>query len=557
MYGFVAKSIQHFLVTAYGAEVWARIASVAGVSEDGFESMQVYPDALPMAVLEAASADLDRPPPELLEDIGTHLMTHPDTETVRRLLRFGGDSFEDILWSLEDLDARARLAMPDMDLPNFRLRDTGGGTYQLCVAWPSVGEHGDALAAPLVLGMLRALSDDCGALVVMDLCQGGNDGAQAISIHLVESAFSSGRAFHLSPVFDVETAMPKAAGDVNPLPAMSFSAGKDCGACGRNWTATLDRLHPLHFQVALDGTVRHVGPTLARICGDFVGAALDQVFTIERPDIKRPDANFADLIGAQLQVRLKVGAGDDSFRATIEPLPEAGWLICLAPGPSISAQIEKHALTMGDFGICDPTIEMLFVIEANRAAMSESAQLNQRLDAARAQAETQAATDKLTGLFNRRAMDARLAELKHSDLDVRFGLMQMDLDFFKQVNDTHGHAAGDFVLRQVADILKSEVRAGDIVARVGGDEFVLLFPDCPVIPKLDAIARRIIERLSVPMDYDGITCRVSASIGTTVSSFYDSPDPETMMSDADIALYASKNAGRSRHTVFSPKLLQA
>ena len=133
---------------------------------------------------------------------------------------------------------------------------------------------------------------------------------------------------------------------------------------------------------------------------------------------------------------------------------------------------------------------MLYLIEAKSAAMTESRKLNTRLQGAKIAAEEQAYTDTLTGLKNRRAMDHVLS--KFIDVGEKFGLMQVDLDFFKAVNDTMGHAAGDHVLLEVAKILVEETRNDDLVARVGGDEFVLLFHKLTDLEQLNDIANRII-----------------------------------------------------------------
>ena len=134
-------------------------------------------------------------------------------------------------------------------------------------------------------------------------------------------------------------------------------------------------------------------------------------------------------------------------------------------------------------------------------------------------------------------------------------LMQVDLDYFKAVNDTMGHAAGDHVLLEVAKILVDETRDEDLVARVGGDEFVLLFHRLTDIEKLNDIASRIIARMEEPIAFNAEHCRISASIGTTVSDYYQTPDVVKMLGDADLALYASKNKGRACYTVFTKDLL--
>jgi len=233
---------------------------------------------------------------------------------------------------------------------------------------------------------------------------------------------------------------------------------------------------------------------------------------------------------------------------------QGGLLLDMSFGISVVDTIRTYDLTIADFAATDLAVEMLYLIEAKSAAMTESRKLNTRLQGAKIAAEEQAYTDTLTGLKNRRAMDHVLS--RFAEANEAFGLMQVDLDYFKAVNDTLGHAAGDLVLQKVAKILVQETRNDDLVARVGGDEFVLLFHRLTDIDKLNDVARRIIERLEEPILFNGQTCRISASIGTTISDYYPTPDVDQMLSDADLALYASKNKGRACNTVFSTELQQ-
>ena len=225
-------------------------------------------------------------------------------------------------------------------------------------------------------------------------------------------------------------------------------------------------------------------------------------------------------------------------------------LVNLSLGISVVEAVRLHGLSSADFAPSDPTVDMLYVIEAKSVALDASRRLNERLKGAKTAAEEQALTDMLTGLRNRRAMEAELPRLVRAG--TPFGLMHLDLDYFKQINDTMGHSAGDHVLRHVASVLMAETRNSDLVARVGGDEFVMIVSDCVDLTTLDRIACRIISNLEQPSLFEGRWCRVSASIGTTLSSYYSGDDIHRMLSDADIALYMSKDRGRARHTFFKP-----
>ena len=107
MHGLINRSIQGFVWNTYGAEAWGKVAAKAALEVPTFEAMLIYDDVLTDRVLDSAASVLDRPRDEMMEDIGTYLVSHSGFEAVRRLLRFGGVDFEDFLHSLDDLPDRA------------------------------------------------------------------------------------------------------------------------------------------------------------------------------------------------------------------------------------------------------------------------------------------------------------------------------------------------------------------------------------------------------------------------------------------------------------------
>ena len=219
-------------------------------------------------------------------------------------------------------------------------------------------------------------------------------------------------------------------------------------------------------------------------------------------------------------------------------------LLNLSFGIGLADAVRNFTLTDSDFAPTDLAVEMMFLVEAKSAAMGELTSLTGRLVGGKLQAEVQAATDALTGLRNRRALNLVLDALTADRMP--YAMMHIDLDYFKAVNDTLGHAAGDAVLKVVARVLERETRRDDTVARIGGDEFVLVFPTLTDGTRLDRIARRIIDELSKPIEFEGQICRISASIGIVTTRDYDDPTPERLQADADEALYASKRAGRGQ-----------
>ncbi|WP_246696762.1 bifunctional diguanylate cyclase/phosphodiesterase [Methylobacterium planeticum] len=159
--------------------------------------------------------------------------------------------------------------------------------------------------------------------------------------------------------------------------------------------------------------------------------------------------------------------------------------------------------------------------------------------------------DTLTGLANRHQFNEALA-LRFASRrgeDATFALLMLDLDRFKIVNDTLGHAMGDELLRRVANRLLRALRDGDLVARLGGDEFAILKAGGTDLPAIQAVAERIIDILARPFLIDGHILNVGASIGIALAPG-DGETPDLLMGNADLALYGAKEEGRGRYRLF-------
>ena len=178
---------------------------------------------------------------------------------------------------------------------------------------------------------------------------------------------------------------------------------------------------------------------------------------------------------------------------------------------------------------------------------------NVELESAKGRIEHNALHDPLTGLPNRRYLDQVLENLSAVGEGSGAALLHIDLDRFKQINDTLGHSAGDAMLVHAARVLETNVRKTDFVARVGGDEFVVLCLASPTNADLSGLAGRIIEEMRKPVSYDGHQCRFGVSIGIAVEQGEEA-DPKRLMVNADIALYRAKSRGRSRHEFFTEAL---
>jgi diguanylate cyclase (GGDEF)-like protein/PAS domain S-box-containing protein len=166
--------------------------------------------------------------------------------------------------------------------------------------------------------------------------------------------------------------------------------------------------------------------------------------------------------------------------------------------------------------------------------------------------------DTLTGLANRTLLMDRLEQslgrAKRSQ-DETFAVLFLDLDRFKNVNDSLGHLAGDKALVAVAQKLESCVRPGDTIARIGGDEFVILVENVSDLPTATIIAERIEKTLALPLSVDGQEIFLPASIGIVVASG-DYEKTEDILRDADIAVYRSKTLGRGCHVTFDKSMYQ-
>ena len=167
----------------------------------------------------------------------------------------------------------------------------------------------------------------------------------------------------------------------------------------------------------------------------------------------------------------------------------------------------------------------------------------------------QANFDALTDLPNRQMFHDRLdheARLSRRS-GKRMALMLIDLDRFKEVNDSLGHDTGDILLIEAARRITSCVRESDTVARLGGDEFTVILPNLDDTESIDRIAKTIIDNLAEPFKLGPDEAFISASVGVTLYPD-DTRELDVLFKNADQAMYAAKNAGRNRFSYFTPDL---
>ncbi|CDZ65605.1 PAS domain S-box/diguanylate cyclase (GGDEF) domain-containing protein [Neorhizobium galegae bv. orientalis] len=190
-----------------------------------------------------------------------------------------------------------------------------------------------------------------------------------------------------------------------------------------------------------------------------------------------------------------------------------------------------------------------------KAAKDEADAKNAELELAKSRIEHNSLHDPLTLLANRRKLDMELDRLSRSSHTERqkFSILHLDLDRFKQINDTLGHAAGDAMLVHASRILSRNVRGSDTVARIGGDEFVILATGNSSAEEIGQLAQRIIAEFHQPIDFEGFACRCGVSIGIAQASGMNVDARRTLV-NADIALYRAKGMGRNRYEFFTQNL---
>jgi diguanylate cyclase (GGDEF)-like protein len=307
----------------------------------------------------------------------------------------------------------------------------------------------------------------------------------------------------------------------------------------------LDTLCPMHTVVSPTGLVLSVGPTLAKLRpNQLTGRAFLDIFEVQRPrGLGSMDA-LLKFSGRKLHLRFR-DVPKTSFKAVMVADGKGGGIVKLSFGISLVEAVNDYSLSNKDFDPTDLSVEMLYLIEAKSIAMEATLTLNRRLQTARIAAEEQAFTDPLTGLRNRRAMDSTLSRLCATS--SAFCLVHLDLDHFKAVNDTHGHAAGDHVLQETAHRMLRIIRREDTIARVGGDEFILVFEELVEPQFISDVVDRIINEIRIPIRYGAISCRISGSAGISIRISSQNASPEGMIAAADEALYKAKASGRSCH----------
>lgn len=198
MHGLICKAAELFIRSQHGEAAWRRIRAAAGLEallgEGGFDTMRLYEPEVMDRLLAAVHDELGLRPFATLEDMGTWLCTHPPMEPVRRLFRFSGASFREMLFALDEIHDRARMALPDLDLPQLSLIELGGGRYRVASSWTVPG------AGAVIIGILRAMADDYGTLAWLEHEHGAEVNGtwtEILAVRMLDDRFHAPRPFEL------------------------------------------------------------------------------------------------------------------------------------------------------------------------------------------------------------------------------------------------------------------------------------------------------------------------------------------------------------------------
>jgi diguanylate cyclase (GGDEF)-like protein/PAS domain S-box-containing protein len=258
---------------------------------------------------------------------------------------------------------------------------------------------------------------------------------------------------------------------------------------------------------------------------------------IHREDLKRAFEEWRRGIrsGSEFNIELRIRHRSGAFR----------WVLaCTVP-----FRDEANAIAAWH-GTCTDVHDRVRAQEALRGSISNERRRSRQL-------KWTSEHDPLTRLPNRRAFEAwlEMAVRRADEGRTGIGLFVIDMDYFKHLNDTLGHAAGDELLRATAARLRRSVRRQDFVARIGGDEFAVIVPDLTCDSDLVAMGNAVAAAIQLPLDIDGQVIRPSASIGGAVFPD-DPPGPYDFLKRADSALYALKRSGRGGFRLFESYMLE-
>jgi diguanylate cyclase (GGDEF)-like protein/PAS domain S-box-containing protein len=254
-----------------------------------------------------------------------------------------------------------------------------------------------------------------------------------------------------------------------------------------------------------------------------------------------------ELLGKAVGLDLNATIERDGFKvltagAAAGEMEEQEWTLIRRDGARIPINLAVRAVTT-DSGEISGFVSIAFDITERRQMLDYVTHL--------------ATHDQLTGLVGRALLQDKIVHAVEQSrrYGTKVAVFVIDLDHFKRINDSLGHAAGDKILVEAANRLRRSVRSTDVVARAGGDEFVVVMPDITSIADVEQCATNLVSKLAPEVSVDGHLVRVTGSVGVCI--FPDvATDAKHLLKRADSAMYAAKENGRNQHQIFSEGMLK-
>ncbi|NIZ92257.1 putative bifunctional diguanylate cyclase/phosphodiesterase [Kineococcus rubinsiae] len=302
---------------------------------------------------------------------------------------------------------------------------------------------------------------------------------------------------------------------------------------------------PFHLVLDGAGTAVRVGPSLRTACPGLVpGVAVADHLVVRSP--RGTGWSFGRGAPAPTGLVLVAAAsGPLVLRGQLLTLP-AGVLLLGSPWVTTLSDLDRLGLRLDHFAAADPVTDFVMMLSAQASALADARHLARELEARAAEQAHQAAHDALTGLPNRAHFTTRLAAaLQETRAGGSVAVVLLDLDRFKEVNDTLGHHCGDQLLTQVGPRIRETLREGELVARLGGDEFglVLATPEEGEAATADVlrVVRRVLHAFDEPFLVDGVTLTLAATAGVAVAPEHGDTQA-ALLQHADVAMYVAKAA---------------
>lgn len=304
----------------------------------------------------------------------------------------------------------------------------------------------------------------------------------------------------------------------------------------------LEEAFPFHLLLDRSGRARQVGRSLAKVCPAIeVGADVGPLLRLTAPRGATWRRDDGELPRGLVLVEADGGV---VLRGQVLPAGH-GSLFVGSPWVTSTSDLTRLGLRLDDFAASDPVTDLLLLVGAQANALDDARVLATQLQDVAAAHAHRASHDELTGLPNRSTFSQRLDEALQAAQASggSVAVVLLDLDRFKEINDTLGHHCGDLLLTQIGPRIRGALRAGELVARLGGDEFALLVTSPRRGPSAladhEVVAERVLDAIREPFAVAGMTLLVEVSAGIATSPEHGTTG-QLLLQHADVAMYLAK-----------------